>query len=591
MMLRPTPHSFTRGPGDRAEAAPMPSLAELRHTAAHVLAYAAQDLFPDAKPTIGPAIENGFYYDFDRPEPFTPADLERLEARMNEIVAADYAMTGREVTRAEAIAAFEGNPYKVELASEIPDGEPITLYTIGEFTDLCRGGHADSTGAIGALKLMSVAGAYWRGDEHKPMLQRIYGTAWDDRAQLDEYLAGLEEAQRRDHRKLGAELDLFSIEEDAGGGLVFWHPKGATVRGLIQDFIEDGLRRRGYLPVVTPHVVSERLYEISGHLENFGQNMFGPLEVEEQRFRLKPMNCPGHILIYRSRLRSYRELPLRYSEFGAVYRFERSGVLHGLTRVRGFTVDDAHLFCTPDQLQGEFELTLDEARALMQAFGFDDIKYVLSTRAASDRGDTDAVAEDAIRKALERYELPFEVDEGGGAFYGPKLDINVRDAIGRPWQLGTVQVDFILPARFGLKYRAADGQDRRPVMIHRALAGSLERFFGVLVEHYGGAFPAWLAPVQVVVTPISEDQLRYSGEVVSKLREAGFRAELDESNEKLGYKIRHWKMQKVPYILVAGKQEVADGTVNVNERGVDEKRTTSVESFVEELGRKVEAKR
>lgn len=591
MMLRPTPHSFTRGPGDRAEAAPMPSLAELRHTAAHVLAYAAQDLFPDAKPTIGPAIENGFYYDFDRPEPFTPADLERLEARMNEIVAADYAMTGREVTRAEAIAAFEGNPYKVELASEIPEGEPITLYTIGEFTDLCRGGHADSTGAIGALKLMSVAGAYWRGDEHKPMLQRIYGTAWDDRAQLDEYLAGLEEAQRRDHRKLGAELDLFSIEEDAGGGLVFWHPKGATVRGLIQDFIEDGLRRRGYLPVVTPHVVSERLYEISGHLENFGQNMFGPLEVEEQRFRLKPMNCPGHILIYRSRLRSYRELPLRYSEFGAVYRFERSGVLHGLTRVRGFTVDDAHLFCTPDQLQGEFELTLDEARALMQAFGFDDIKYVLSTRAASDRGDTDAVAEDAIRKALERYELPFEVDEGGGAFYGPKLDINVRDAIGRPWQLGTVQVDFILPARFGLKYRAADGQDRRPVMIHRALAGSLERFFGVLVEHYGGAFPAWLAPVQVVVTPISEDQLRYSGEVVSKLREAGFRVELDESNEKLGYKIRHWKMQKVPYILVAGKQEVADGTVNVNERGVDEKRTTSVESFVEELGRKVEAKR
>jgi threonyl-tRNA synthetase len=569
----------------------MPSLAELRHTAAHVLAYAVMDLFPEAKPTIGPAIENGFYYDFDRAEPFTPADLERLEARMNEIVAADYPMTGREVTRAEAIAAFAGNPYKVELASEIPEGEPITLYTIGDFTDLCRGGHADSTGAIGALKLMSVAGAYWRGDEHKPMLQRIYGTAWDDCAQLDEYIAGIEEAQRRDHRKLGAELDLYSIEEDAGGGLVFWHPKGAIVRGIIEEFIRAGLKQRGYLPVVTPHVVHERLYEISGHLESFSQNMFGPLEVEGQRFRLKPMNCPGHILIYQSRLRSYRDLPLRFSEFGTVYRFERSGVLHGLTRVRGFTQDDAHLFCTPEQLQGEFELTLDEARALMEAFKFDDIRYVLSSRAAADRTETDAVAEEAIRKALERYDLPFEIDEGGGAFYGPKLDINVRDALGRPWQLGTVQVDFVLPARFGLKYRGADSQDHRPVMIHRALAGSLERFFGVLIEHFGGAFPAWLAPIQVVVTPISEDQLRYSREVVSKLRAAGFRAELDESNEKLGYKIRHWKMQKVPYILVAGKQEVADGTVNVNERGIDEKRTIPVESFVEELGRAVEAKR
>ncbi len=569
----------------------MPSLAELRHTAAHVLAYAVQDLFPEAKPTIGPAIENGFYYDFDRGDPFTPDDLGRLEVRMNEIVAADYPMTGREVTRAEAMDAFAGNQYKVELAREIPEGEPITLYTIGEFTDLCRGGHAESTGAIGAFKLTSVAGAYWRGDEHNPMLQRIYGTAWEDAAQLAAHLARVEEAQRRDHRKLGAELDLFSIEEDAGGGLVFWHPKGAVVRSVVENFIQEGLRARGYTPVVTPHVVSERLYEISGHLENFGRNMFGPIEVEGQRFRLKPMNCPGHILIYRSRLRSYRELPLRFSEFGAVYRFERSGVLHGLTRVRGFTVDDAHLFCTPEQLQGEFELTLDEARALMKAFGFDDIKYVLSTRAAADRGETDGVAEDAIRNALQRYDLPYDIDEGGGAFYGPKLDINVRDALGRPWQLGTVQVDFILPARFGLKYRAPDGQDRRPVMIHRALAGSLERFFGVLIEHYGGAFPAWLAPVQVVVAAISEDQLRYANDVAARLRQAGFRVEVDESNEKLGYKIRHWKMQKVPYILVAGKQEVADGTVNVNQRGMEEKRTISVDAFAEELQRVVEAKK
>jgi threonyl-tRNA synthetase len=555
-----------------------------------VLAYAVQDLFPDAKPTIGPAIDNGFYYDFDRATPFTTDDLAALERRMAQIIMDDYPMTGRQVTRDQAIAAFESNPYKVEIAREIPDGQPITLYTIGDFTDLCRGGHAQSTGAIGAFKLTSVAGAYWRGDEHNPMLQRIYGTAWYDGAQLDAYLEHVAEAQRRDHRRLGTELDLFSLEEEAGGGLVFWHPKGAIVRGIIENFIREGLRERGYQPVVTPHIASERLYEISGHLENFAQNMFGPVEVEGQRFRLKPMNCPGHILIYKSRLRSYRDLPLRFSEFGTVYRFERSGVLHGLTRVRGFTQDDAHLFCTPDQLQGEFEQTLDEALRLMNAFGFKDFAYVLSTRSPEDRLETDALAEDAIRKALQRHDLPYETDEGGGAFYGPKLDVNVRDALGRPWQLGTVQVDFILPARFDLTYRASDGQDHRPIIIHRALAGSLERFFGILIEHYGGAFPAWLAPVQAVVTPITEHQAGYAREVTARLHAAGFRAQLDEANEKLGYKIRHWKTQKVPYILVAGKQEVADGTVNVNQRGIEEKRTISVESFVKELQQAVEAK-
>jgi threonyl-tRNA synthetase len=565
-------------------------LPELRHTAAHVLAYAVQDLFPDAKPTIGPAIENGFYYDFDRAEPFTPDDLVRLEARMWEIVAADYPMTGRAVSRAEALSIFRGNPYKVEIASEIPEGDPITLYTIGAFTDLCRGGHADSTGAIGALKLTSVAGAYWRGDERKPMLQRIYGTAWYDGAELDAYLAQVEEALRRDHRKLGAELDLFSIEEDAGAGLIFWHPKGAVVRGVIEDFIRRGLRDRGYQPVVTPHVVSEKLFEISGHLENFGQNMFGPLEVEDQRFRLKPMNCPGHILIYRSRMHSYRELPVRFSEFGTVYRYERSGVVHGLTRVRGFTQDDAHIFCTPEQLQGEFELTLDEAIRLMRAFDFTDFEYVLSTREDCLRTPTDPIAEEAIRKALERFGLPHSVDPGGGAFYGPKLDINVRDAIGRQWQLGTVQVDFILPERFALKYRGSDGHDHTPVMIHRALAGSLERFFGIAIEHFGGAFPAWLAPVQAVAVPISEDQLEYAREVAARLVGMGRRVEVDESNEKLGYKIRHWKTQKVPYILVVGKQEAAEGTVNVNERGVETKRTLTVGAFAEELQSTIEAK-
>jgi threonyl-tRNA synthetase len=566
------------------------SLPALRHTAAHVLAYAVQELFPEAKPTIGPAIENGFYYDFDRSEPFTPEDLTKLEVRMQAIVDADYEMTGQTVTRDEAIARFANNPYKVELARDIPEGEPITLYTIGNFTDLCRGGHAHRTGEIGAVKLTSVAGAYWRGDEHNPMLQRIYGTAWHSQAELNAYLTQIEEAQKRDHRKLGVELDLFSIEEDAGGGLVFWHPKGAIVRNIIENFISEGLRERGYQPVVTPHVVSEKLYEISGHLENYAHGMFGALEVEDQRFRLKPMNCPGHILIYRGQPHSYRELPIRYSEFGTVYRFERSGVLHGLTRVRGFTQDDAHLFCTPEQLQGEFEQTVDEALRLMKAFGFSDFEYFLSTRDETLREDTDAIAEEAIRKALERYNLPYQVDEGGGAFYGPKLDINVRDAIGRKWQLGTVQVDFVLPKRFELKYRGSDGYDHQPVMIHRALAGSLERFFGILIEHYGGAFPAWLAPVQAVLAPISENQVGYAREVAARLEGMGFRITVDESNEKLGYKIRHWKTQKVPFILVVGKQEAADNTVNVNERGVEEKRTISVSEFAEELKRKVETR-
>ncbi|MDQ6930463.1 MAG: threonine--tRNA ligase [Candidatus Eremiobacteraeota bacterium] len=569
----------------------MTTLPELRHTAAHVLAYAVQDLFPDAKPTIGPAIENGFYYDFDRAEPFTPADLERIEKRMREIINKKYEMTGQEVTREQAMQRFESNPYKIELASEIPDGEPITLYTMGEFTDLCRGGHAPTTKDIGAVKLMSVAGAYWRGDEHKPMLQRIYGTAWPTKGELDAYLLFLEEAAKRDHRKLGQELDLFSIEEDAGGGLIFWHPKGAQMRMIVEQFIREGLQERGYQPVVTPHVVSEKLYEISGHLENFAHGMFGPLEVEEQRFRLKPMNCPGHILIYRSHMHSYRELPIRYSEFGTVYRFERSGTLHGLTRVRGFTQDDAHLFCTPEQLQAEFEQTVEEALRLMRAFQFQEFEYFLSTREVGVRGETDDIAEDAIKKALEKFGLPYSIDAGGGAFYGPKLDINLRDAIGRKWQLGTVQVDFMLPLRFKLEYRGSDGADHTPVMIHRALAGSMERFFGVLIEHFGGNFPAWIAPVQAVVTPISENQLEYAHQVGKELRAQGFRIEVDESNEKLGKKIRHWKTQKVPYILVTGKTEAADGTVNVNERGVEQARPAiNVAQFAQELRTKVEEK-
>ncbi len=556
-----------------------------------MLAYAVQDLFPEAKPTIGPSIENGFYYDFDRAQPFTPEDLQRLEQRMREIVDKNYPMAGAEVTREQAIERFRDNPYKVAIAREIPAREPVTLYTIGDFTDLCRGGHAHSTGEIKAFKLMNVAGAYWRGDEHNPMLQRIYGTAWHSKDELSQYLTFLEEAAKRDHRKLGAELDLFSIEEEAGGGLIFWHPKGAVMRGIVENFIRDGLRERGYLPVITPHVVSEKLFAISGHLENFAHGIFGPLEIEQQRFRLKPMNCPGHILIYKSHARSYRELPLRFSEFGTVYRFERSGTLHGLTRARGFTQDDAHLFCTADQLQGEFEQTLEEALRLMNAFQFSAFEYYLSTREPALRADSDAVAERAIANALEKFELPYQFDEGGGAFYGPKLDIYLHDAIGRKWQLGTVQVDFTLPERFELKYRGNDGQDHRPVMIHRALAGSMERFFGVLIEHFGGNFPVWIAPVQAVIAPISEHQLDYARGVAGQLSEQGLRVEVDSSNEKIGYKIRHWKTQKVPYILVVGKKEEAAGTVNVNERGVEERRSATVAGFMHELQQKVTEKR
>jgi threonyl-tRNA synthetase len=559
-----------------------PPLDELRHTAAHVLAYAVQDLFPEAKPTIGPSIENGFYYDFDRTEPFTPEDLVKLEARMHEIVKADYEMTGERTTREGAIERFRTNPYKVELAEGIPDGDPITLYTIGAFTDLCRGGHAHSTGAIGAVKLMSVAGAYWRGDEHNPMLQRIYGTAWHTQAELDAYLLQLEEAQKRDHRKLGQELGLFSIEEDAGGGLVFWQPKGTVVREVVQNFIREGLAQRGYQQVVTPHIASEKLYEISGHLENYAHGMFGPLEVEGQRFRLKPMNCPGHILIYRSEPRSYRDLPLRYAEFGTVYRFERSGTLHGLTRVRGFTQDDAHLFCMPEQLQSEFEQTADEAIRLITAFGFGRVEYVLSRREEHLHVDTDEIAENAIRNALASRGLPYTIDEGGGAFYGPKLDINVHDAIGRTWQLGTVQVDFVLPKRFDLTYRGSDGADHTPVMIHRALAGSLERFFGVLIEHYAGAFPMWLAPVQVGIVPISnEKHLAYAETVKQRLEAAGLRVELDGSNGKMQGKIRDFGLQKVPFILIVGDKEAATDAVSVRVRAKGDEGSVAVDSFIE----------
>jgi threonyl-tRNA synthetase len=562
-------------------------LAALRHTAAHLLAHAVVDVFgDDVKLAIGPAIDNGFYYDFLKETPFVPEDLPRLEARMKELIAAGLVMKGEPIERAAAETYYtkRQQPFKLEILRGIPADEPLSMFTIGSFTDLCRGGHVESSRDVGAVKLLSIAGAYWRGDEHNPMLQRIYGTAFPTQAELDAYLTQLEEAEKRDHRRLGKELDLFSIEEQAGPGLIFWHPKGGRVREVIEDFLRGELRRRGYEPVHTPHVVRESLFETSGHLASFADSMFGPLELDEERYRVKPMNCPGHILIYQSRPRSYRELPLRLAEFGTVYRNERSGTLHGLLRVRMITMDDAHLFCTPDQLQQEFENTVDAALTVLRAFKFEDYQLFVSTKPPNALGD-DALwerATNAIKAACDHAGLSYEIDEGGGAFYGPKLDIKVRDAIGREWQLSTVQVDFNLPERFALTYTGADGTEHRPVMIHRALCGSLERFMGVLIEHYAGAFPVWLAPVQAVVLPIGEAQLDYAGTVAAALTGAGFRVEVDDSNERLQKKIRNQQMQKVPYMLVVGKSEVADGTVNVRARSGDQE-TMTVKEFAAKL--------
>ena len=569
-------------------------LAHMRHTAAHLLAHAVVDLFgDDVKLAIGPAIENGFYYDFLKARPFVPEDLPRIERRISELIERDLVMTGKPISRPEAQQYYRKReqPFKLDIIAGIPDGEPLSMYTIGEFTDLCRGGHVERSSQIGAVKLLSIAGAYWRGDEKNPMLQRIYGTAFPSQAELDAYLHQLEEAEKRDHRRLGKELDLFSIQEDAGGGLIFWHPAGGRVRDVIEHFIRSELRRRGYEPVHTPHVVREKLYETSGHLVSFAESMYGPLELDEEHYRVKPMNCPGHILIYKSRPRSYRELPLRLAEFGTVYRAERSGTLHGLLRVRMITMDDAHLFCTPDQLQQEFEDCVDASLTVLKAFKFDDYKMFVSTKPTNALGD-DALwerATDAIKAACDHAGLRYEIDEGGGAFYGPKLDIKVRDAIGREWQLSTVQVDFNLPERFELTYVGADGAEHRPVMIHRALCGSLERFMGVLIEHYAGAFPAWLAPVQVVVLPIAEDQLEYARTVARSLTASGFRVEVDESNERLQKKIRTQQLRKVPYMLVVGKSEAASGQVNVRSRAGDQTSMTP-ESFTQMLAAEVASK-
>lgn len=557
----------------------------IRHTAAHVMAEAVQDLFPEARVTIGPVIENGFYYDFDYERGFTPEDLEKIEKRMREIVEEKKPLIRKTVSREEASRIFseDGEDYKIEIINGLPPDEKISIYEQGNWHDLCRGPHAPSTEYVKVFKLLSVAGAYWRGDERNQMLQRIYGTAFAKENDLKDYLNRIEEAKKRDHRKLGKELDLFSIQDDIGPGLVLWHPNGARIRRVIEDFWRAEHERFGYEILFTPHIARLDLWEKSGHLEFYQEYMYSPMEVENSEYEIKPMTCPFHIMIYKSGVRSYRDLPLRWAEIGTVYRYERSGVLHGLLRVRGFSQDDAHIFCTPEQIEDEVLGVLDLIMSFLRTFGFDDFKVFLSTRpdkfVGSEHNWDRAI--EALKNALERKGLEYELDEGGGAFYGPKIDIKIKDVIDRSWQCSTVQVDFNLPERFNMNFIGVDNTRHSPIMIHRAILGSFERFFGILVEHYGGAFPFWLSPIQVRLATVGEEQISYAGSVYDTLRERGIRVDRDFRNEKLGMKVREAQLMKIPYLLVIGKNEVESKTVAPRKRGGKNLQPMGLDSFLQ----------
>jgi threonyl-tRNA synthetase len=540
-----------------------------RHSSTHIMAQAVKECFPTAQMTIGPAIEEGFFYDFAFERPFTPEDLEAIEQRAKGIIAANLAVTRLEMSKSEAIEFFRqrGEHYKVEVLEGIPD-DLVSLYQQGEFVDLCRGPHIPSTGHIKAFKILTSAGAYWRGDERNPMLQRLYGTSFPSEKALQAHLDKLEEIKRRDHRKLGKDLDLFSIQDETGPGLILWHPKGAQIRLLIENFWRDQHLLNQYELVYSPHVARLDLWKTSGHVDFYKENMFTPMPVESSEYQLKPMNCPFHIMVYKSHLRSYRDLPIRYGELGTVYRYERSGVLHGLMRVRGFTQDDAHLFCRPDQLGEEVQKVLKFTTFMLGTFGFTEFKMYLSTRPEKAVGTVDQwdQATLALEGALKDGGYAYQVDPGEGVFYGPKIDVKIQDALGRSWQCSTVQIDFNNPERFGLTYVGEDGKTHQPIMIHRALLGSIERFFGILLEHYGGAFPAWLAPVQVLVLPISEKHQAYAQQVEKKLRGEGCRVGLDLRNEKIGLKIREAEKAKVPFMIVVGDREAEAETVAVRQR-------------------------
>jgi len=540
----------------------------MRHSAAHVMADAVLKLFPQAKMGIGPPTQDGFYYDFDVPIPFTSEDLMKIEDLMRKTIQADHPFFREELTREEAQALFSDQPYKLEIIEAIPEAESLSIYRHGDFTDLCQGPHVDNTSDIPALKLLSIAGAYWRGDEQRPMLQRIYGTAFESQHELDQHLDRLEEALKRDHRTLGRDLNLFSVHEEIGPGLILWHPKGGILRSIIEDYWRDIHYSHGYSIVYSPHIGKSNLWETSGHLGFYKENMYAPMEIDEQEYFLKPMNCPFHIMIYKSSLHSYRELPLRIGELGTVYRYERSGVMHGLMRVRGFTQDDAHIFCMPDQVEKEVGDVLDLTFEILSTFGFDDYQISLSTKPEKYVGDLSMWdhATESLKNALTSRSLPYDIDNGGGAFYGPKIDIKIKDALNRDWQCSTVQFDFNLPERFDLTFQDSDGNRRRPYMVHRAILGSLERFFGILIEHYAGAFPLWLAPVQAIVIPIADRHLEYAEEIRSLLVDKNFRAEVDDRGERMNQKIRQAQMQKIPYMLILGDREQEQQAVSVRSR-------------------------
>ncbi len=556
-----------------------------RHSMAHIMAEAILQLFPEAQFGIGPTIENGFYYDFLLPRALTADDLEIVEKKMKDVIASKTPFERREVTKDEALEMFKefNQPFKLELIEELED-QTITVFSQGGFVDLCRGPHVPDSGAVKNFKLLSIAGAYWRGDEKRPMLQRIYGTAFGSKEELKEYLDRLEEAKKRDHRKLGKELDLFSTQEEVGPGLVFWHPKGARIRHEIESFWKEMHYRNGYELMYTPHIGQSWLWETSGHLDFYKDSMYSPMEIDGADYFIKPMNCPFHIMIYKSQVRSYRDLPLRWAELGTVYRYEKSGVLHGLLRVRGFTQDDAHIICTPEQIEDEIREVLRFSLSLWKAFGFESIKAYLATRPAKAVGDETRwnQAIEALNRAVDAEGLECEVDDGGGAFYGPKIDLKIKDAIGREWQMTTIQFDFNLPERFDMTYVGSDGNRHRPYMVHRALLGSLERFFGVLVEHYGGAMPVWLSPIQARVMPISDKQADYAREINKRLRAAGVRSELDDRSDKIGYRIRQAQLEKVPFMIILGDQESENSTITVRLRNGENLNQVKLEDFVKE---------
>ena len=575
------------------------ALKVVRHSAAHVLATAVLELFPETKLGHGPATDSGFFYDFYREKPFTPDDLAAIEKKMAEVVARDEKFVREYEPREQALAEFEkdGDFMKTHFVTKFTSaGDQVSFYRNGTFVDFCRGPHVPSTGRVKAVKVTTIAGAYWLGDEKNPQLQRVYGTAFFSQKDMDAHFARLEEAAKRDHRVLGKQLDLFSIQELAGPGLVFWHPKGGIVRKVMEDWMRDECLRRGYLMVFTPHVMRRELWKVSGHEGYYSGNMYTPMELDDAEYRLKPMNCPGHILIYKNSPKSYRDLPQRYAELGNVYRYERSGTMHGLLRVRGFTQDDAHIFCMPSQIESEVEACIDFAETVLKTFGFNEFKVELSTWDPNDRKSYTGSDENwnlaigSLDRVLKAKGIPYKTIPGEAAFYGPKIDIKLVDVLGRLWQLSTVQFDFTLPARFGLEYVGEDGERHQPVMVHRALFGSVERFFGVLIEHYAGAFPFWLAPVQIGLVPISERHVAYAEKLEAELKAAGFRVETDVRNEKMNAKIRDLANQKIPYILVFGDKEESAGTVSVRTRGKGDQGSMPVGDFIGKAKGLVESK-